>query len=113
MASGNATVKAVLSGDTLVLVGKASAGPPPELTITLSFVHCPKIARGPSQEDEPFAWASREFLRELCVGKSVSFKVTQTVMSINRTFGEVTLNGVPLVKVRARKKKEEGGETLS
>lgn len=98
MASGTATVKSVVSGDTLVLVGKATNGPPPEISITLAHVQCPKIARGPSQVDEPFAWESREFLRNLAIGKTVSFKVTQTALSINRTFGDVTLNGVPLVK---------------
>lgn len=99
MASGAATVKAVLSGDTVVLVGRASSGPPLEITITLSYVQCPKIARGPSQVDEPFAWESREFLRALCVGKKVTFKVTQTVLSINRTFGDVFLDEVPLTKL--------------
>ena len=83
-----------------MLVGKAANGPPLEITITLAHVHCPKIARGPSQVDEAYAWESREYLRALCIGKKVNFKVTQTVMSINRTFGDVSLNGVPLVKVR-------------
>ena len=92
-------VQSVVSGDTLVLVGKANNGPPPEITITLSYVQCPKIARGPSQTDEAFAWESREFLRALCVGKPVEFRVTQTVSSINRTFGDVMLNGTPVVKV--------------
>lgn len=82
-----------------MLVGKATNGPPPEITITLSYVQCPKIARGPSQTDEAFAWESREYLRALCVGKSVMFRVTQTVSSINRTFGDVLLNGVPVVKM--------------
>jgi hypothetical protein len=91
--------QSVLSGDSLILVGKASNGPPPELSITLGLVQCPKIARGPSQVDEAFAWESREFLRALCVGKTVTFKVTQTVVSINRTFGDVLLDGVPIVKV--------------
>ena len=91
--------QSVQSGDTLLLVGKATNGPPPEITITLPYVQCPKIARGPSQVDEPFAWEAREFLRALCVGKQVTFKVTQTVMSINRTFGDVFLDGVPIVKV--------------
>lgn len=92
-------MKSVVSGDTLVLVGKATNGPPPEITITLSYVQCPKIARGPSQTDEAFAWESREFLRALCVGKSVMFRVTQTVSSINRIFGDVLLNGIPVVKM--------------
>jgi staphylococcal nuclease domain-containing protein 1 len=92
-------LQSVVSGDTLVLVGKATSGPPPEITITLTHVQCPKIARGPSQTDEAYAWHSREYLRSLCVGKAVTFRVTQTVSSISRTFGDVLLDGVPVVKV--------------
>ena len=38
MTSGFATVKGVTSGDTLLLVGRAAAGPPPELQLPLSGV---------------------------------------------------------------------------
>ncbi|KAH9309743.1 hypothetical protein KI387_037654, partial [Taxus chinensis] len=40
-------------------------------------------------EDEPFAWQSREFLRKLCIGKEVTFRVDYTVPTINREFGSV------------------------
>lgn len=92
MASGNAIVKNVLSGDTLLLVGKSINGPPPEITITLNNIQTPKLARGPQQNDELFAWHAREFLRKLCIGKQVSFKVSSTISSINRSFGDVYLN---------------------
>jgi staphylococcal nuclease domain-containing protein 1 len=63
----------VISGDTLVLVGKsgsATAGPPKEITITLASLVAPSISRGPRQTtEEPFAWESREFLRKLCIGR--------------------------------------------
>jgi hypothetical protein len=63
----------VISGDTLVLVGKpgpAAAGPPKEITVTLASLVAPSISRGPRQASEdPFAWESREFLRNLCIGK--------------------------------------------
>ena len=91
--------QAVLSGDTIVLVGKAVNGPPPEITLTLNDIQAPKVARGPQQMDEAFAWKSREFLRKLCIGKSVSFRVTHMVPAINRTFGDVLLNGDNLSKV--------------
>lgn len=52
MASGTATVKAVTSGDSLVLVGSAKTGPPPELTLTLSSLQAPKLARGSDQTNE-------------------------------------------------------------
>ncbi|KAF0753464.1 hypothetical protein AaE_005697, partial [Aphanomyces astaci] len=94
MASGNATVKAVISGDTVVLVGAASSnGPPPEIMLTLSSLQAPKLARTAEQTDEPYAFASREFLRKLLIGKPVRFKVDYRVSVINRDFGSVYLNG--------------------
>lgn len=91
MASGHATVKAVLSGDTLVLMGAATNGPPPELMLTLSSLQAPRLARSPEQTNEPYAWASREHLRKLCIGKQVRFKVEYRVPAINRDFGSVWL----------------------
>lgn len=88
-----------MSGDTLLLVGKSVNGPPPEITITLSNIQTPKLARGPQQTDEPFAWGAREFLRKFIIGKQVSFKVSSTVSSINRSFGDVYLNGENVNKV--------------
>ncbi|CAI5716919.1 unnamed protein product [Peronospora destructor] len=91
MASGHATVKAVLSGDTLVLMGTSTNGPPPELMLTLSSLQAPRLARSPEQSNEPYAWASREHLRKLCVGKVVRFQVEYRVSSISRDFGSVWL----------------------
>ncbi|CAI5724755.1 unnamed protein product [Peronospora farinosa] len=91
MASGHATVKAVLSGDTLVLMGTATNGPPPELMLTLSSLQAPRLARSPEQINEPYAWASREHLRKLCVGKVVRFQVEYRISSISRDFGSVWL----------------------
>ncbi|KAG3001750.1 hypothetical protein PC120_g20087, partial [Phytophthora cactorum] len=91
MASGQATVKAVLSGDTLVLMGAATNGPPPELMLTLSSLQAPRLARSPEQSNEPYAWASREHLRKLCIGKQVRFNVEYRVPAINRDFGSVWL----------------------
>jgi staphylococcal nuclease domain-containing protein 1 len=74
-----------------VLVGKNNgSGPPQEITITLASLQAPRVSRGPQQSTEDaFAWESREFLRKLCIGKTVSFKVIYCVANINRTFGDV------------------------
>lgn len=89
MATGFATVKEVLSGDTLVLIGQPRNGPPPEIRLTLSSLQAPRLAQKDKGPDEPFAWQSREFLRRTCVGKAVSFQVEYSVASINRQFGAV------------------------
>ncbi|XP_027903000.1 ribonuclease TUDOR 1-like [Vigna unguiculata] len=85
-------VKAVPSGDCLVIVAISSAkpGPLPEKTITLSSLMAPRLARRDGV-DEPFAWESREFLRKLCIGKEVTFRVDYNVPAINRDFGTVFL----------------------
>ncbi|KAG8388177.1 hypothetical protein BUALT_Bualt02G0098700 [Buddleja alternifolia] len=85
------TVKAVPSGDSLVIMGNTKTEIRPEKTITLSSLMAPKLAPRRGGTDEPFAWESREFLRKLCVGKEVTFRVDYTVPSINREFGTVFL----------------------
>lgn len=52
MASGTATVKAVISGDTLVLMGAATNGPPPEIVLTLASLSAPRLARSSEQTNE-------------------------------------------------------------
>ncbi|CAA0811227.1 TUDOR-SN protein 1 [Striga hermonthica] len=84
-------VKGVPSGDSLVIMGNSKAEIPPEKTITLSSLMAPKLAPRRGGLDEPFAWESREFLRKLCIGKEVTFRVDYTVPSINREFGSVFL----------------------
>ncbi|KAE8670901.1 TUDOR-SN protein 1 isoform 2 [Hibiscus syriacus] len=85
-------VKAVPSGDSLVVTAMASnrPGPPPEKTITLASLIAPRLARR-GGVDEPFAWESREFFRKLCIGKEVTFRVEYAVPSIGREFGSVYL----------------------
>ncbi|XP_074309223.1 ribonuclease TUDOR 1-like [Silene latifolia] len=66
-------VKAVPSGDTLVIMGMTKGDAiPPEKMVTLASVIAPRLARRDGV-DEPFAWESREFLRKLCIGKEVTF----------------------------------------
>lgn len=81
-------VKAVPSGDSLVIMGSSKAEIPPEKSITLGSLMAPRLARR-GGVDEPFAWQSRDFLRKLCIGKEVTFKVEYTVPSIGREYGTV------------------------
>lgn len=84
------SMQEVISGDTVRIIGKpVEGGPPPEVTITLASLIAPKLKAG--LPEEPFAWESKEFLRDLCIGKRVTFRVLQVVPTINRTFGEVFL----------------------
>ena len=40
---GFGTVKEVLSGDTVVVMGASKSGPPPELKLTLASLQAPRI----------------------------------------------------------------------
>lgn len=91
-------VKAVPSGDCMVIMGSTKAEIPPEKTITLSSLTAPRLARRGGL-DEPFAWDSREFLRNLCIGKEVTFRVEYTVPSIGREFGSVFLGDQNVAKL--------------
>ncbi|KAL6650681.1 hypothetical protein ACP70R_009606 [Stipagrostis hirtigluma subsp. patula] len=121
MASGwfRGKVKAVPSGDTLVIMASAKADPetiPPEKSITLSNIIAPRLARR-GGTDEPFAWESREFLRKLCIGQDVTFRVDNGPPATGREFGTVYLgdqhvaclviaNGLAKVKVQGQKANE-------
>eukprot|EP00884_Botryococcus_braunii_P011096 jgi/Botrbrau1/19989/Bobra.0796s0002.1 len=99
MATGwlKGTVKAVPNGDTLVIMGgPRSNGPPLEKSITLASLIAPRLGkRDGSTPDEPFAWASREFLRTLTIGKPCSFKVHYTLENVpGREFGSVFVDDV-------------------
>lgn len=74
----------------IVAITANKPGPPPEKTLTLSSLIAPRLARR-GGVDEPFAWESREFLRNLTIGKEVTFRVDYTVPSIGREFGSVFL----------------------
>lgn len=91
---GTAVVKSVPSGDSIVVVGAVDAsGFAPEKTITLGGISAPRIGRGKQGKDEPFAFASREFLRKLLLGKSVSFEITYRHEKSGREYGQVTFEG--------------------
>eukprot|EP00529_Nitzschia_sp_RCC80_P041560 CAMPEP_0113522986 /NCGR_PEP_ID=MMETSP0014_2-20120614/45476_1 /TAXON_ID=2857 /ORGANISM="Nitzschia sp." /LENGTH=953 /DNA_ID=CAMNT_0000421069 /DNA_START=13 /DNA_END=2874 /DNA_ORIENTATION=- /assembly_acc=CAM_ASM_000159 len=93
---GMARVKNVMSGDTVVLLGsKASTpgGPPPEVMFTMEQVSAPRIAsKGNNNTDEPGAFPSREWLRQMVVGKMVSFEVRRQGASAgDRVYGLLTI----------------------
>eukprot|EP00238_Polyblepharides_amylifera_P007388 CAMPEP_0196585856 /NCGR_PEP_ID=MMETSP1081-20130531/52270_1 /TAXON_ID=36882 /ORGANISM="Pyramimonas amylifera, Strain CCMP720" /LENGTH=945 /DNA_ID=CAMNT_0041907545 /DNA_START=120 /DNA_END=2957 /DNA_ORIENTATION=- len=85
----NGVVKAVHSGDCVTIMGRATNGPPPEKVLTLASLVAPRLARPPDARDEPHAWESREFLRRVCIGREVVFRVDYSVPSIGREFGSV------------------------
>lgn len=71
-----ARVKNVLSGDTVIVIpSKSTQNPPPERTITLSYVK-------PIDEFE-----SKEYLRQLLLGKEIKFRVFNKVGT--REFGDI------------------------
>ncbi|KAI7820061.1 tudor domain-containing protein [Gamsiella multidivaricata] len=92
MSSGKATVKSVLSADMVVLSGRPRAGGPPATrTLGLNYIQAPKLGNK-DRSDEPFAFAARNYLRKLLVGKEVMFRVDYTVPSTGREYGALFLN---------------------
>ncbi|XP_058515623.1 LOW QUALITY PROTEIN: staphylococcal nuclease domain-containing protein 1-like [Ochotona princeps] len=78
MASGVATVKEVVSGDTVVIVGCPRGGPPPEKRLSLAYVRAPRVAMKSlsyEQRDEPYGFIAREFMRRKLIGQTVEFSV--------------------------------------
>lgn len=94
-------VKQVLSGDAVVILGgPRSNGPPEEITVYLSNVSAPRIAKRPTDtapgtQDEPWAWHSREYLRKRLVGETVNFVKDFTAAS-NRDHGRIYLGGTSM-----------------
>jgi staphylococcal nuclease domain-containing protein 1 len=87
-ASGFAMVKAVTSGDSIVVMGGCAPGQtPPEKNISISGITAPKFGRGRSGQDEPFAFAAREFLRQKLIGKTVFFSSNHAAG--NRVYADV------------------------
>ncbi|KAK2756538.1 hypothetical protein FQN54_005431 [Arachnomyces sp. PD_36] len=82
-----ARVKSVLSGDTLILTHVSN--PNQERTLSLAYVSAPRLRR---EGDEPFAFQSREFLRELLVGKVIQFQILYTIPTgAKREYGTVRI----------------------
>lgn len=96
-------VIAVPSGDTLTLLepDRATPGsPPPTVTLTLTGVRAPVLGKRVIRDgktvlerDEIWAWDAREQLRLRVIGRSVVFRVKNTVG--NRSYGEVCISNYP------------------
>ncbi|KAG0244854.1 hypothetical protein B0O80DRAFT_422479 [Mortierella sp. GBAus27b] len=93
MSSGKATVKSVISADMVVLSGRPRAGgaPPATRTLGLNYIQAPKLGNK-DRDDEPFAFAARDYLRKLLVGKEVMFRVDHTAPSTGREYGAIFFN---------------------
>eukprot|EP01100_Stratorugosa_tubuloviscum_P005342 TRINITY_DN239_c0_g1_i10.p1 TRINITY_DN239_c0_g1~~TRINITY_DN239_c0_g1_i10.p1 ORF type:complete len:1127 (+),score=704.21 TRINITY_DN239_c0_g1_i10:151-3531(+) len=70
---GKAIVKAVLSGDSVVLLIKEGQTVV-EKKLTFSSITAPRLNKEDGV-DEPFAWESREFVRNLVIGKEVDYVI--------------------------------------
>ena len=67
-------------------------GPTPEKQITLAGIQGPRLGRRDGvAKDEPFAWAAREFVRNLCIGKPCTFDIEDS--AANRVFGHINVEG--------------------
>ena len=111
-------IKEVLSGDTVVIIpASCGSAPPPEKRLSLSSIVTPKLGRrDQSTTDEPYAFASKEFLRRLAVGKSCVFRVEYKIDAANREFGSVflgELNVALSVVANGWGKVREGGSQKS
>ncbi|KAJ5536402.1 hypothetical protein N7513_009588 [Penicillium frequentans] len=85
-----ARVKSVLSGDTVVL--SHVTNPTQDRILSLAYVSAPRLRR---EGDEAFGFQSREFLRELLVGKVVQFQVVYTIPTgAKREYGIIKLPGL-------------------
>ncbi|KAI6242813.1 Nuclease domain-containing protein [Aphelenchoides fujianensis] len=108
MSNGTATdtpmkrgvVKQVLSGDSIVLQGPTTGGPPKELTVSFANVAAPRVAKRPTENtagtsDEPYAWEAREYLRRRFVNKQVVF-VRDYVTPSGREHGRLYFGGTSI-----------------
>ncbi|KAK5405742.1 hypothetical protein LTR06_008809 [Exophiala xenobiotica] len=84
MALLQARVKSVLSGDTLIITNQKGA----ERTLSLAYISAPRLKR---EGDEPFAFQSREFIREQCLGKVIQFQILYAIPTTKREYGRVKL----------------------
>jgi staphylococcal nuclease domain-containing protein 1 len=87
-------VKGVFSGDYVVISGKIKKGSdelPEEKNLYLSLIQAPRVANSNSSEEESFGWDSREFLRQLILGKVV--KYTIDYKNNDKTSGQIFIDG--------------------
>ncbi|EAA11810.3 staphylococcal nuclease domain-containing protein 1 [Anopheles arabiensis] len=93
-------VKQILSGDSLILRDKPVNGPPREKQLNFAGIVAPKLARRPTNgssdgsRDQPYAWESREYLRQRLIGQEVWF-YSEKPPNANREYGYVKLGKEP------------------
>jgi len=96
---GTALVKSVLSGDTVVLSGKAPSpgSKPPIVIFTFERVTAPRMASKVNGNiDDPGAFPAREWLRRTCVGKHVEFETRkQGATAGDRVYGLLFITKTP------------------
>ncbi|EAU91580.2 transcription factor [Coprinopsis cinerea okayama7 len=96
-----AIVKSVISGDSLVLRGRPGpqGQPPKERVLHLADLQAPRLGTS-TREDEPWAFEAREFLRQLAVGKEITFTTIHSLSSstddVPRDLGSGEINGQDL-----------------
>ncbi|ORY67686.1 uncharacterized protein BCR38DRAFT_162880 [Pseudomassariella vexata] len=79
-----AAVKVTQSGDTLIL--KNPNNPALERTFSLAFVTAPHLRK---EGDEPYAFPSREYLREMVQGKQMKCTITYNIPTSGRDYGTI------------------------
>lgn len=87
-------VKGVYSGDYIAVSGKLKKGGdevPEEKNLFLSCVSAPKINSQGSYEEDLGAWESRNYLKNLILGKVVKYSVDYT--SGDNTYCQITFEG--------------------
>lgn len=113
-------VKAVISGDYLVLRDQPRGGPPPEYYVNLAHVQAPRFNRTPGDGEgkssllEPWAWEAKEYLTKRLIGQEVFFRsdytrpagqmggATSGIASGNRDFGTIFLGEENIVETMVR-----------
>lgn len=84
MTLNQAVVKQVLSGDSLLLASKSGS----ERTLSLAYCTSPHLKK---EGDDRWAFASREALRSIVIGKTVKFSVLYQIPNTKREYGIVYL----------------------
>ncbi|KAF0975316.1 hypothetical protein FDP41_005647 [Naegleria fowleri] len=87
-ASLDGIVKSVVSGNTIKVCHPQRADK--EKVLVLADVKTPRIG-SKNDEDEPFAFEAREFLRKKLVGKPIKFRVDYTVKETGLNYATIFL----------------------
>lgn len=82
-------IKYITSGDTIVL--SHPKNPNIEKTVTIAGIRCPKFSTKEGVE-EPYAFDAREYVRKLCVSKTVTLSIITTLSKSGKDYCSVTLD---------------------